>query len=279
MEKRGWMILRVLINRYNPKEEGALLKLLQDDAAEKIASQNIRSAELGPILEQPQKAIAKLHYSWIEPVFLKFPSSMLSIVASTLTREQMMGLHISNPKPVPDPVKLFILEKLSQFLEVKEHLPPEYLPQTELSSLALATLQEINQLVEFLGLYDLSSEIRHIVDRNYLKSVYTCLSSKQFQYLKMCLHQKELLAVSKMGIDPAKQDGAKIQQLMVKRGLLRLGKALCGEHPDLVWHIARVLDKERGAILQKEYKAEPIVKVTTILRQQVLHVLNFLKNG
>jgi hypothetical protein len=278
MDKRGWMILRVLINRYNPKAGNALLKFLPAEDSKAVMSQDIRSTDLAPILQKPQRSLAKIHYSWIQPVLQKFPESLQPSVMAALASERIVGLKIPSPIPISDMAKTFIFNQIYQQLKISEHFPIEYLPESELSLLAKWSKAQLMNLADFLGLYDLAAEVSKIVNRNYLKNIYTCLSPKQFHYLKVCLHQKEQLISPKLGIDPTKQDCTELKQVMHRRGLIRLGKALCGQHPDLVWHIAHTLDTGRGNLLFKEYQPEEIPKVTRILKQQVLNLVNFLKS-
>lgn len=272
-------MLRILINRFNPKAGNALLKFLPEEGAKAVMNQDIRSADLTPILQQPQKSLSTIHYSWIQPVLKKFPEPLQPAVMAALTAEQIAGMKISSPMAISNIAKTFILNQIYQHLKISEHFPIEYLPETEFSPLSKWTKSKLMDLIDFLGLYDLASEVRHIVDRNYLKNIYTCLTPKQFYYLKVCLHQKEQLVSPKLGIDPTKQDCSKLKQIIHRRGLLRLGKALCGQHPDLVWHIAHTLDIGRGNILLKEYQTEELPKVTKILKQQVLNLMNFLENA
>jgi hypothetical protein len=278
MDKRGWMMLRVLINRYNPQAGNALLKFLPKEELQEISNLDIRSSDLAPILQQPQKSLAKIHYSWIQPLLKKFPDSLHSIVMGVLTAEQIAGLQISPTLPVSDLARTFILNQFYHLLKISDHSPLEYLPETEFSPLAKWTKQQVVHLIDFLGLYDLASEVRHIVNRNYLKNIYSCLTPKQFHFLKACLHQKEQITSPKLGIDPTKQDCDKLRQVVHRRGLLRLGRALCGQHPDLVWYLAHKLDMGRGNVLLKEYQQEVLPKITPILKQQVLNLMNFLKS-
>lgn len=277
MKKREHIILRVLVNRYNPKADNALLKFLPKEEAQTILSQDISSIDLLPIIQQPQNMLAKMHYSWVQPILKEFPESVQPVIISALTHEQILGLKMSSPLAISNIAKSFILNQLYQYLHINEHAPIEYLPANEFSVLAKWTKSQLLNLMDFFGLYDLASEVRHIVNRNHLKNIYTCLTSKQFYYLKVCLRQKEQLISPKLGIDPTKQNCPKLKQTIHRRGLLRLGKALCGQHPDLVWHMAHTLDIGRGNILLKEYQLEELPKVTKILKQQLLNLINFIK--
>lgn len=276
MDKRSWAMLRVLINRYDLKSSNALLKFLPQEEIQAAMAIEINSTDLTPILKQPQNSVEKIHYSWIKPLLEKYPEPLRPSILSALTPEQMTGLQFATPVPLSQPVRIFILNQLYRLLKINEHIPEEYLPKRELSLLTKWTKQEMMSLMDFLGLYDLASEVRHIVNRNYLKNIYACLTPKQFHFLKVCLHQKEQIISPKLGIDPSKQDCSKLKQILHKRGLVRLSRALCGQHPDLVWHIAHTLDSGRGNLLLKEYQSEPLPKVTPILQQQVLNLINFL---
>jgi hypothetical protein len=276
MEKRGWMMLRVLINRYNPKAGNALLKFLPKDEAQAVTQHEIRSTDLAPILQE-QKTLEKIHYSWIQPLLQQFPGSLQPALVATLSTEQIAGMKISSPIVISQMAKTFLSHQLYQSLKIGEHFPIAYLPETELSPLVQWTKSQLVNLIDFLGLHDLASEVRRIVNRNHLKNIYNCFTPKQLHYLKMCLHQKERLVTPKLGIDPTQEDCSKLKQIVHRRGLLRLGKALCGQHPDLVWHIAHILDLGRGNILLKEYQPKELPKVTEILKQQVLNLMSFLK--
>jgi hypothetical protein len=126
-------------------------------------------------------------------------------------------------------------------------------------------------------MHDLSESIRHIVDKNQLKAIYNCLSPRKQQFLRMCLHQKEKITAPKLEIGRWDGDKKKLEQILHKRGLLRLGKALCGQHPQFFWYITRTFDTGRGAALARYYQEEPIPEISPLLIQQVLSLINFLK--
>lgn len=271
-------MFRVLVNRYHPKSAEALLKFLPRDQLTDISSVHIHSDDLRPILQHPQNAISRIHYSWIKPLVDKFPERLQPAIIAALNAEQIAGIKAPLETPITDLAKSFIINKLCYELNIQHRIPIEYLTLNEFSPLANWSKQQLVNLIDFLGLYDLAAEVRHIVNRDHLKNIYTCLTPKQFHYLKVCLHQKEKLTTPKLGIDPSKQDCTKLTQIIHRRGLSRLGKALCGQHPDFVWYLAHTLDTGRGAILLKEYQPQELPKVTSLLKQQVVNVMNFLKS-
>lgn len=278
MDKRGWVMVRVFINRYHPKANNAFMKLLPPDDRLALLSEDITSKDLAPMLRQPQKALSRIHYSWIAKVIKTFPSPLQLIAASCLNSEQIAGLNVEFVAKVSPPIRSFMQKQIYDLLKVDEHLPLEYLPETDLSPLLNWNKSQLLVLIDYLGLHDLAFAVRQIVNRNDLKNIYTCLTPKQFYYLKICLQQKDKIISPKLPIDPSKIDRIELKKILHKRGLSRLGRAFYGLPADLVWHLAYQLDHGRGLLLLKDYQPEPLPKITLILRQQVINLMNFLKS-
>ena len=274
IDKRGQIMLKVFINRYPPKD--ALLKFLPENFAKKVREQNIFSDDLRPMLEQPARSVSQMHYSWIEPALKKFPPPLQMIAAGALTEEQATGLKANAKTPISHVTKSFLLNQIYNYLNIAGHTPVEYLPQTELSQLATWSKYEIVELIDFFGIYDLAAEVRKIVNRKSLKTIYDCLSSKQLHFLQYCLQQKERLSFPSMGINP-QIEGRILLKAVHKRGLNRLAAAFGEEHRDFVWHVAHILDKGRGSLLLKQYQQQVPANVITILKQQAVHLIHFLK--
>lgn len=280
MSQRSRLILRTLINRYDPKEQEALLKFLPSKERQALLDQDVPIKDIRPLLFQNQQTLERMHYSWLKPILKQLPDQLLPLLINSLSSHQMAGFK-SRTMPVmhlAHPVKMYLQSQLFKFLDIENIKPLEFLPETELSPLAAYSKKDLMQLSDYLGLYDLASEVRQIVNKTYLKNIYTCLSPKQFHYLKTCLHQKEKLVTPALGIDPSTPDCAKLKQLVHRRGLVRLGKALCGQHKDFVWYIAHTLDTGRGQIIFDQYKPEIIPSITSFLQLQVINVMNFLKS-
>ncbi len=279
MDKKGLMMLKVLINQYNPKAGFSLLKFLPQENANEIENFPIDSSDLNPILNQPYAYIKKLHHSWLNPILEKASPDFLPYIYGILTQEQLQGLQPKvSPASLSDPVKTFFIDHFYSLFEDTDHLPIDYLPNTPLKPLLDWNKEKLVQLGDFLGLHDLASEVKTIVNKTHLKNIYSCLTPKQFNFLKTCLQKKERVSVPKLPFDPSKQDCQKLKLILHQRGLARLGKAICGEHPDFVWYLAHVLDSVRGKQLLNTYTPEPQGKVTEYLKAQVVNLINYLKD-
>lgn len=280
MEAQGWLMLRVLINRFNPGAGNALVKFLPQEEASRIASPDIRSVDIIPLLLRPKHIMDLLHYSWIQPLIEKYPEDMHPIFLGILTPRQVTGLRRIFPQTayaVSPLVKNFLQFCLYSRLPDNHPLPIDYLPPSEFAKLLTYTKNEIVDLIDLLGLHDLAVKIRSIVNKQHLDHISSCLTPKQQHFLKICLYRKEPLAAPPFDINPADFRCETLKNLIHQRGLARFGKALCGEHPDFIWYIAHILDTGRGKVIQEYYKPDPIPKVTALLKSQVMNVMNFLK--
>jgi hypothetical protein len=267
MDNRTGLIIRVLMNRYDSQGIPKLLKFLPEQQQKFILEESTRSKDLAPILEDPFKVLKKIHYSWLKPIVEKLPKEWQLFAVSIFTTEQQIGLKIPIKYKSTPFVQKFIRNQLYQMLECPQHIPISYLPTSVFSPLVEYSKQQMVEIIDLLGMYDLASALRHVLDQNQLKQVYECLSAKQ----------KEQMAFPKIDLAVAKQGKEFFKRMIHRRGLIRLGRAMVGQHKDLLWHIKHVLDVGRGTILTKESQEKVSIKVVFILKQQVSHTMNFLK--
>lgn len=276
---KRWMMMNVLMNKFHPQNKKLLIKYFSPEEQKSLFEQNIDSIELSLVFDHPYAVLKKFHYSWIQPVIAQFPSQLQPMAIAALPNEQRKKLK-NGAKKDPCPfVKSYYINTFSKLLELDKHLPIECLPQTELTPLMEWDKGQLTELIDFLGLYDLASTVRQIVNRNYLNNIYRSLSKKQLGFLKICLHQKERITSPKLNIDPSTTDQERIRSVIHRRGLTRFIKSFCGQHPDFVWMIAHSLDKGRGEVILKEFRPQDETRVTEILKQQVMAVMNFLQMG
>lgn len=278
IDPKGWMMLKVLINRYSPRTGEALLRFLPQEEVRELKAQNIHSNDLMPLLYQPQRLIERIHYSWLQPIMEKFSRPMQLLFLGVVTPEQASAIQPeATPPNLSAPIKTFLVQQLYEKLNVSHLLPIEYLPETDFSSLLNWSKRDLTVLADFLGLHDLARDIRTIVNNQQLQNLYACLTPKEVRYLKICLHQKDKLISPKLGVDFSQQDCTKLRQVLHKRGLVRLGKALAEQHPDLIWYISHTLDIGRGSIVIRSCDKEADANITLALKLQVTNLMNFLK--
>ncbi len=281
MELKSAIMLRVLINRFHQGAPEALLKGLPAAEAEHVLVHTISLNEASQVMAKPSVFLKDIHYSWLQPVLETFSFSLQPMLISALPAESAASLSrlMNCPllKPASEVSKEFLLSSLCRKFMEKAPLPVSFLPETFASRLALMSKWQLIELIDFLGIYDLAEELRHIVDKVLLKAIYKCLSMKKQHFLRICLHQKEKLKAAKIGLINWKGDEVQLERLLHRRGLLRLSYALSGQSQDLMWHIIHRLDVGRGQIIKKNYSNKEVPGVTTFLSLQVLNTFNYLK--
>ncbi len=283
MTPKSALIMRVLTNRYHKGSPDALLHFLPEDEAEEVRKQEIQSSELSPLLASPLEQISRIHYSWLVPVVQKLPKKVQGHLIHALPLRQaqrlsaFLGVALPNSSLTPLAQNYLAHQILKSLPGVTQVLPLEYLPETPLSTLGHASKDSLIEIISFLGIHDLAEEIRHVVDTKRIKSIYQCLNSYEQQYLKHCMHLKEKFIAPSLGLDKWGGDCEKLRATLQARGLIRLGKALSGDHPDLIWHLTHLLDTGRGQALSKYYSRQAVPNITPALAQQVTNLMGILK--
>ena len=131
----------------------------------------------------------------------------------------------------------------------------------------------------FLGLHDLSRELRGIVDQNILGKLYKGLSKKKQVYLKSCMHQSDKLVAPELGLRQWDGNLKKLESVLHQRGIMRMATALAGQDPQLIWQLQRHLDTGRSKLLRKYYRKKEIPGVTPALTLQIRNLQTFLSKN
>ena len=281
MQQKGWLMLRILLNRFHEGSAEAIVKAVSPDDVKMILNQNIQSKDVGPILSYPSDVLTKIHYSWLQPELDKLPKNVLEVAISLLPDPIKTKLREAFKIKAESfnfsaPVHKFLLNHLFKHVYKDDPLPLDYLPSSPMTPLAKFQKEDLIEVVDYLGLYDLAEEIRQIVHKKQIENIYKCLSNKKHLYLRQCLHQKEKLVTQSLQLERWNGDCQKLAKLLHHRGILRLGYALSGQHTDLVWYITHLLDSGRGEKLLSYVQKEEIPGVTQALRLQVKNVLDYL---
>lgn len=276
------LFFKVLLNHFHPTSGESILRSLPQNEAKEVFKQSLSSQDTSTAINWPEELIVRTHYSWLAPVIQKMPPELQEVTVAALPEPQSSKLkHFLKIKQrslsLAPSVKSFLLHQVYQKWNPQEAIPLAYLPSSPLQPLLQLSKQELVQLIDYLALYDLSDAIRHIVDKKYLKKIYFYLDEPKQQFLRLCLHKHEKAAVLKLDIEKWDGKPETLKNMLHKRGLFRLGKALCGQSPLFVWHLIHLLDTGRGSVLQSHYKEADIPGITPLLIQQILAVINFLK--
>lgn len=288
MQTKGWTLLRILLSRFKEdltevSFQEAFLKDLSEHESNEILSIKSPGPQIEAILNFPSEIIQIVHYSWLAETIKKIPIQLQPQVISLFDAKQASRLRDTlGTKPftkkLSKPVRAYLIKLFFNHFDAGILLPKAFLPKSDLSILTRITKDELVQLIDLLGIYDLTEESRTILDNTRIKAINTCLTPAQKKFSIYCLHQREKIASSRLNLSNWNGDCEELQSRIHMRGIIRLGKALSGQEPQLIWYIIHTLDTGRGHLLQKHIEKNAIPKVTPALSQQVLQTLNHIQN-
>lgn len=273
--------LRVLLDYYHAGNQDALLKALPPAQAKEIALLKILQGDPSAIFLHPSEALDGVHYSWISEEIAKKPESLHPFFIASLSKAQQRDLKKilgeTAAKSLAPILSTYFCHQLFLGLGMDKLLPKSFLPETPLFPLINLSKSKLVDIIDYFGLYDLSEEIRTIVNTKNLKNIYACLTPKKHQFLRNCMHLKDRLVAPKLNLDKWDGNCQELQRILHRRGLNRMGKALSGQHPDLIWYLTHTLDIGRGKILASQVSNQEVPGITPVLNIQLLNLLDFLE--
>ncbi|CDZ79810.1 hypothetical protein BN1013_00310 [Candidatus Rubidus massiliensis] len=281
MNPKKALFIKVLANHFNANNPISFFDVLPKEQSDLIQLQDVESEDPKFAFLNPKKFFDKeIHYSWLKAVLHEYPTHLQKCFIATLPKalheriKKLMGLSDNIPV-VNDRMQVFLQAELMKKSGFSEILPKEFIPRTSLSPLLEISKNELLEVINYLGLFDLAHTIRHVLDKKTLNKIYSCLNVSQQGFLKVALHQKDRIHFPKLALE--KIDNAKtMNQQLHRRGLLRLGKSIAMQDRDFIWYLCHKLDTGRGELLEKYASQKEKPLVVTILSQQIQLILRFL---
>ena len=284
METKGWIMLRVLLNRFHEGSIETLLQPLPEEDVRNILNTDITTREVHPVLAEPQEVLSRIHYSWLCEPINSFPESIRPYLIGALDEDQqqktitLLGLKITPPQ-LSAFSRRFFLNLLYEQSEVKNIIPVPYLPQQFLSPLASFSKQKLVDLIDLLGTYDIAAEVRQMISKQKINTIYKALPLHSQKFLKIAFHQQDKLTAYPLNLDMWNGDQKRLLYMLQKAGMRRLSFACTEIHPDILWHIIHTLDQGRGNMIKKNIPKEPKKGATPAVVAQIAHIINFLEKA
>jgi hypothetical protein len=280
LSPRSIAFLHVLLNRFHPENKKRLLQGLKEPLKSSILDLTISSNSLSSVMENKSTQLSSIHYTWLKDYILTFPESYIKPLVASLTNKQQISLidelKLENLPKLTLVGKSYFSSILWDKTEEKSHLPLTLLPHFPLKSLAILNKAQLQKVIDYLGLHDLTLSIRTIVNKALIRSVFETLDTKERLFLKKIFNKKETVSSKKIPLETWTGNKEKLRILLHKRGIIRLGAALSGTDKELIWHIIKILDTGRGMLLKEQIKSHALPKITEKLIIQVEEILNFL---
>lgn len=283
MKTPSGLFLKVLLNRITSNGNGSPVNLqaIPEEDFEAVSACQATSGDLAPLLQHKSRTLATWHYSWIHKLLEPFdPVKRTAVMALFNERQQKEAARLFNEAHNPQKLTPIVLKFYKYYFYPKLNwdsvLPQEYLPESPYNHLLSLKKNELVKVMDFLGLYDLAHEMKRIVANKILKDIYACLNKEQQLFLRQCMHAKDNVMTPNLHLDSWNGDKKTLMQLLHRRGISRMALALSGQHPDLIWHLAHILDIGRGQLLQKTTQKTKVPSLSDAVGLQLENVLNTL---
>lgn len=224
--------------------------------------------------------LSRVHYSWLITFLEPFAEADKRMILSSLEKTQAAKLknHFKikdSSSPLKGVAKNYLVSAVYEWLvsDQKEFLPIEFLPDHPLNPLLDLSKQELQHLVDYLGLHDLAMELKHVIKSDQIKKIQKVITKEEQEFVKSLLKKKEPLTFARLNLDGWNGDGEKLKAILHHRGFNRLAKALFGCHPSLLWHITHRLDTGRTKILRKFFTDINNDEAHAALTKQILELI------
>lgn len=278
MKPTALMVCKGLI----PEErEGVLVPLLS--RGDQVVFQQLPSPRKGEIISRP--LLNHIHFSWIAPYLRTLTETEVRSFLAVLTPKQASGLQKTlglenHLPPLPSVSKRGLQQLLlSHILHGKDLVPLSFLPEHPLNRLLELPSEGIEKLILYLGLHDLSFEMRQIIDTKELKKIFDVLTKRESEFLNQLMLHKEPLVFKRLFLN--KWDGTKetLHKLLEERGANRIGHILYSASESLAWYLTHSVDMHIGTNILKHIEKPSHSKAEEILLKQIDQILHFFKPG
>lgn len=277
------LLIQSLLTRAHPENAKNFLPYFSVED-ESILNSTRASKKLPNL--QISEALSNIHYSWIPPALVQYPTNLKNFIVSSLPSSLSEGVMRLIKPPIQKTnlspfAKKFFLSLFYKDWAPGDLLYTEFLEVNPLNGLLSLSKLQLVSLVDFLGIQDLSIDLRKIVDKKVLDSLKKSLSAHQKQYLDYCLRRADIPVVKAETIHYWMQDMSKLPLLIHQKGLGRLAYALLGQNSHLIWHITHRLDIGRGKELSKLLSSMPSAsqKLIAQICSEVLDLMKLLNKG
>lgn len=277
MRSSSYAVLHLFLSKCSSEKQNRLKSLLPDDLKKEIDS-------IPPLKEQAelndfsyQDLFDDVHYSWMIPTLESYSNQEQGFFLQSLKGDVLENLETIFPSTktkISEKGKEFLLSILIQSLigETQTLLPKKALPTSKIQLVLEYSKDELVELIDYLALYDLTLEMRRIVETKILKRIYSFLSEDKREFIKKLMTYKEPFTLPNFRI-PSNEDDFNLS--LHKRGLKRLAFAISNEHPDFIWYVCHHLDIGRGNALYKYCAKKAPSQVTEGIQKNIQEIADW----
>jgi hypothetical protein len=251
-------VLHAFLSRNPPEVRERLLRFLPEHSLKRMEHLSPFREAIDVTQFENRDLLEIVHWSWYLPTLKSYSLEEQVLFLSAL--EPSTAADLAHEIPcVYQPEELSQIGRsylrqilLTSLLGIHDRLiPRELLPPSPLNRLLHLKKNQLIFLINLLSMYDLAAETRQIVETKTLKKIFECLTEREQKFLKQVSVKPEPYPLSRIGLEHWDGDRKTLRNLLHRRGIARLGLALSGEDPALIWYLCHQLDIGRGTVLFK----------------------------
>lgn len=265
-------LLDALVREYCPKNREKLLSYLEDEYEYIPFSKNKWNFKKFSY----NSLFLQIHYSWwINPLneWKSDASYFCSALPKELKKQLLEVMEIDSPPILHDKDTTNFLKHTLLLSLGPIPIPADYLPESLMRILLKLSKKQLIFLIDYLALYDLAFELKHIVDTNILKPIFSFLDKRETTFVKKITTSLEPFSLGRMHLEKWNKEESSLRQQLHKKGIFRLSIALHNESKDLLWHIAHRLDVGRGSLLMKAYQNPVALSITDAIQACIIELI------
>lgn len=275
MEQKAKSFLKALLSK--SQREGQLLRYLSPELRLELegaaTSQQCEPANMFSMSQWLQP----IHYSWLAQAIQEYAKPIQPLLLGALPQAQATGVHsmlsLDAAKTASSTfLRPYLLGLLRDVVEEPGLLHEELLPPSQLNCLLKLKRKYLLSMVDLLGLHDLASDLRLVIDKALLNRIHAALSPQELQFLHYFSKQSSKWASPKLGLSGWDGSKQQLHRLLHYRGLLRMSRAVFEETPSFKWHLLHRMDTGRAKIIKKEFYKKQDPALFSYFRNQVLYL-------
>lgn len=272
--QKSLTVLSGLLKRAPVEKKGLYLRFLPDSIAIQIQSDKTHKNPLSDL--SLKEILGNIDDSWYLEKFRKFSKKDAAFFLSVLpaSKKDSLGPKLELEKPFYSFSKS--LELYTQnllFREIFEEEPPlplSFLPDSPLFFLCEASTKKIHKLAFYLGIFDISLELKSVLKGSIFKKLQATLFPDEVAFCREISEVRHVLSLGQIGLSQWNEDSDTLRKVIFERGLYRLSIGLTDASPDFIWMIMHSLDKTSALKLQKLPKVFVDPKSIAIIFEQTL---------
>ena len=274
LQARSSTVLSSLLKRMPENLRSSYIKFLPELIAIEVSLEKNHNP---PLVDLSLKEIlGQIDDSWYIETFSKFSKSDLLFYLSLFPEKKRASLAERFAIQPPfylfsEKLELYALNLLfGELFPDDPPLPLSYLPDSPLAFLCTASGEKLHKLSFYLGLFDISLELKSVINGSILKHIEKTLFPDEINFCREISEFRHPLSLGQMGLTGWNEDSDLLRKVIFERGLYRLSIALSEASPDLIWYVIHLLNKESTLKLEKLPKTSIDAKAINIVLEQTL---------